>query len=165
MSRADIACNCVFVGTSLLCLFITWACALAVWTSEANIAFADADCHLACSLDEAFTIATTDLALEHWAGDVASLSSIWLFALAAGASRHSLWVFDACSAQLTTTCKIRLWVHWAAVGAGLSHVCLLALAGGFTLLSIYLTVTVAVARLTSLTQSWAGDGAVCTPKA
>jgi hypothetical protein len=85
MSRADITRDCVFVGTVLLCLFVTWACTLAVGASEANITFADSNLHLSCGLDETLTIATTDLALEHWAGCVASLSSVRLLAFTTGA--------------------------------------------------------------------------------
>lgn len=165
MSRAHITLHCVLIGTILLTHFIGWAGTLAVGTSEANITLADSNRNFARCLDEAFAIAATDLALEHRAGNMACLASIWLFAFAAGATGHGLWVFDAHSTQLTAACEIRMWVHRAAVGAGLSHVCLLALASSLTLLSVNFTVAIAIARLTSLTQSWTCDGAVLATKA
>jgi len=79
---------------------------LAVGSNKPDITLADPNSSLACGLDEALTISTTDLTLEHWACHMAGLASVWLLALTAGAIGHLFIILDAGSTIRTTTGEV-----------------------------------------------------------
>lgn len=86
MSRADVSLDSLLID-SIRDRFLssTWALSLAVGSNESYIALADSGGKLSSGLDEALSIATADLALEHWAGHMASLARKWLLAFTASA--------------------------------------------------------------------------------
>lgn len=104
--RADGILDIIDVGTGLDCLCVARALALAVMSDKPDITLADSDRCLASGLDEALTVATTDLTLEHWACHMASLASVWLLALTAGAIGHLFFILDTSATVSTTTGQV-----------------------------------------------------------
>jgi len=106
VARADITINLIDVGTTLNSLGVAWALALTVGSNKADIALANANRNLASGLDEAFTVASADLALEHWACNVAGLASKWLLALTASTIGHLFIITHTGSTVSTTAGKV-----------------------------------------------------------
>jgi len=128
---------------------------LAVGSNKPDITLADPNSSLACGLDEALTISTTDLTLEHWACHMAGLASKRLLAFTASAVGHLLIVLDTCATIGATTGQIGVWVHGATVGASLSHVRLVAAACACALLGIDLACTISIAWPACFINAWA----------
>jgi hypothetical protein len=103
MARADVTFDLIHIGSRFHFLCVTRAFALAVGSNKANITLADSGSELSGSLDEALSITTTDLALEHWACHMAGLARIWLLALTPGAVGYFFFVFDTSATISTTT--------------------------------------------------------------
>lgn len=85
-------------------IFRCWALLCAIVPDETNITLADANLNVACRFDEALTIATANLALEHWALHMASGTNVWFLAVAACLIREGILVFYTLATIITATC-------------------------------------------------------------